>query len=1003
MIDIKLIYSSNHFRQSNNKMLKSLFKPKWQHQDSQIRQQAIVDLDSVIDLEIIQKLAIEDPASELRDLALAKITDTKTLQNLLNSASTAEEWCRFAVRINQISAQIDNLVQTFGKAKSAWDKNAVSKAIASCVDTTLAEALMVASDDPDVIFNIVTQAKSIDFRLKVLAKIDDYDLLHRLSKKATNKRVVQLVRLKLKNVKEQQNRIDETLENAKSLTQSIGKLSKQTWFDAQYEAKVNALFKHWQELDQSLLEQSSPSKQQSLQNDEKEFTIFLAACQKIISGYRQETERAALVKDAQNKQSGLCAQLNQLIEEMNEPSSQSSSSFHAIQNAWNILNENWLQTVDISQPDPNINKNYQRLQQQLKNCFKRWNHLIENQFEIEQLFDNKPDSGHEGLDEWLEKWKKMEKDLGWPKEAARPELLNHWISEVSDIQVRYNNHLASQKKKARVLNQKLALLEKHCQQRNLIAANKLEHYLKIRSKELTGDFYTNFLKKRERIQEQLDELRDWHSFATSPKKQHLCEKMESLIKETMDPLDKAITVRELQHQWRELNVSDAKADDELWERFKKSSDTAYEPCLVYYAEKDKVKAENLKQKLRICTSVEQLIIESGWNKSVSKMVQVEEKQPVFDGAIQSPDNVKNKVDIDWKKIESFLQQTNSQWKKYQPIPENEYQSVQKYFNQVLKIVNDKLKEEKQRNLDARCELVEKTIKLLDLADISQSIRGAIHLQKRWKALGFTFYKADRKQWKLFRSALDKIFEKRDSLNQSHKDELNNNHQKISEISQQILQLCNLKDSQLKTSYEQYETIKQNWDPETELPKTKQKQSLMAFEKACQKYQEHFSGLKKRQQKLAVEDLLLGAELLSHAEEKILDSDLAKIGQDDLDKLKNKISQLSCDEQTKANLNFRLQSLLCPKKNQTGLNELLELILKTEIMLGINSPDCFKQQRMQAQLEQLQQGMGQAQSKIDKRDEVLKMLNGWVEIGFIDKSERVKLEARRVKIFTTVDL
>ncbi len=277
------------------------------------------------------------------------------------------------------------------------------------------------------------------------------------------------------------------------------------------------------------------------------------------------------------------------------------------------------------------------------------------------------------------------------------------------------------------------------------------------------------------------------------------------------------------------------------------------------------------------------------------------------------------------------------------------------------------------------------------------------MQKLWKQLGFTFFKADRKQWKLFRSALDKVFEKRDSLNQTHKEVLSENHKQLTEICQQVLQLCKLDDSQLKTSYADFEEIKQRWQPGTELPKAKQQQSLKNFDKACQKYQTYFSGLKTRQKKLAFRDLLHGAELLSRAEEKILESDLAEISQDDLETLEGEISQLSCDEKTTTSLDSRLQSLLCPKKNQEGLNELLALALRTEIMLGIDSPDRFKQQRMQAQLERLQQGIGQAQSNIDNGDEVLKMLNRWIAIGFIDKSERIELEARRVKIFTVANI
>ncbi|MFT6732026.1 MAG: exonuclease SbcC [Polaribacter sp.] len=998
-------------------MLKRFFTPKWQHQDSSVREQALVGLDASNDVEVIMKLATDDPSSKIRELALSKLSDISLLKSLLSESKSPAEWCRFALRINQVSPQIEFLTSEFKKVKSNWDKDETFKMVASYTSSEdemeLTNALLLSIDHPDALFKIATSAKSVESRLKAVSDIKDIEVLNRLSKKATNKSVLQAVRLKLTEAKTHQKIINDTIISAQKLASGLEKLSKQSWVDAQFESKVNLTIKNWQSLNLAQVETTVESKKKELSDCLDIFQKALITCQGIMNDNKLAIEQVAIQQETLDKQNALCHQLQNLTEEMVDPSMDSLESYQSVKTAFEFLNKNWLQTIAEFQPEKKALHTYSKLQEQLQAQLLPWENFISLRAGFEEFFSSEPISEYDVLRSWLKRWQALNHKLGWSKKLARPELVSKCYESVTKYQGQYDKIVTSQNKKAKYLNQKIGLLEKHCQQRNLIAANKLVNYINKKLNDSISDFRASLSRKLENIQPQLDELRDWHAFATGPKKAELCEVMEQLSTELMEPLVKAKKVREFQQQWRELLASDPIADDESWERFKKASDIAYLPCLEYYAEKDKARADNLQKRQDVCEFLEQIIKENGWNTSVPEQPVIQELPLKQDGVEPEPlSNKSFKKDIDWNGIDQLFNKANNDWKKYQPVPENERQSIQDHFNAVQSVVRDRLATEKQANLDSRCELVAQAVKFHELkgADeliqVEKSIKGVMLLQKQWKQLGLTFYKAEHEQWRLFRSAIDKVFAKRDSLKKQFKSDLQSNLEKLKDITNQIEELCKKDDEHLKASFEQFENLKQSWSFDTELPRSISQSLLKAFEKSCNQYRDHYAGINQRQEKLALSSFLKGVEVIRVVEEKWLQANTTTIQKSDLEQLQNELSQLRCDEKGRALLDQRFSHIKAndaPMENQTGLKQLQNLALSMEILLAIDSPESCKEQRMSIQLEQLQKGIGTSRPSTNNLKEVLKMFNTWVTIGFINQTERAELESRRIKIFTVVGL
>jgi hypothetical protein len=232
---------------------------------------------------------------------------------------------------------------------------------------------------------------------------------------------------------------------------------------------------------------------------------------------------------------------------------------------------------------------------------------------------------------------------------------------------------------------------------------------------------------------QLRELTDWQGFATRPKQVSLCEQMEYLADQPMEPEAKAERIKELQNEWRDLGGS---SDRDLWSRFKKASDLAYEPCKVYFSAKSGLKKANLETRKTICEELRTFLENADWQT------------------------------IDWKAAERIHQTAREEWKEAWPVEFRDNRPVQKQFDELLKQLEAPLNEERKKNEALKQGIVERAEALIDHEPLGEAMNQAKALQSEWTSIGITRHREDRKLWQAFRKACDQIFARRDA----HKNE-----------------------------------------------------------------------------------------------------------------------------------------------------------------------------------------------------------------------------------------
>ena len=530
--------------------------------------------------------------------------------------------------------------------------------------------------------------------------------------KGRDKSVYQTVKQSLQTLKEQQaseaatqHRITELVSQAQEQARSEDtKL---------YEARLNALQDHWQSVENKA---SAEHTQQ-----------FLEAVHQIrerlrqLDETRQEEQRHLEQKHQRQETLELLQQtLNQL--KSAAPSElPSESALDALQKT---QENRWLEATRDTQVDKQEQKQYEQAMLALRNYLGAVRRLNLARPQISELESNDTETPQAAA-------KALLQEVAWPQEFPLPQALAdlRTLAGKPRTQPGSDGTREQQQANAAALNTTLPKLEAALEAKQFRESRQLLKTAQNQFQALDDRHRKHFQAKMQLLAGQFRELSDWQGFATEPKQVSLCEQMEYLAEQPMEPEAKAERIKELQNEWRELGGS---SDRTLWNRFKAASDQAYEPCKAYFEAKADLKQANLHKREAICEELERFLAQADW------------------------------ASIDWKGAERIHQTARQEWKAAWPVDFRDNRQVQKRFDDLLKNLERPLDEERQKNEAAKQAIVERAQALIDHEPLQEAMDQAKALQSEWKRIGITRHREDRKLWQAFRQACDQIFERRDA-------------------------------------------------------------------------------------------------------------------------------------------------------------------------------------------------------------------------------------------------
>jgi len=229
------------------------------------------------------------------------------------------------------------------------------------------------------------------------------------------------------------------------------------------------------------------------------------------------------------------------------------------------------------------------------------------------------------------------------------------------------------------------------------------------------------------------ELKDLDLKKNLEAKMALCEKTEELLLET-SVMRSFKKLQKYHEEWKEIGPVPADKKDEIWERFKNTTDKINERRRKHYALIEEDQQKNLETKVALCEQAEE--IHGLKNETIREW--------------QDQTNKVNELLKIWKSIGPVPQKVNTDiWTRFKTSLDAFFANKKEFF--------DKLKEQQLHNYNLKVELCMQAEALKSNTDWKKTSNELIHLQGEWKKIGPVPKKHSDKIWKRFRAACDEFF------------------------------------------------------------------------------------------------------------------------------------------------------------------------------------------------------------------------------------------------------
>lgn len=232
------------------------------------------------------------------------------------------------------------------------------------------------------------------------------------------------------------------------------------------------------------------------------------------------------------------------------------------------------------------------------------------------------------------------------------------------------------------------------------------------------------------------ELKDLDLKKNLEQKIELCEKVEELLLEP-SIIKSFRELQRLHEQWKEIGPVPDDKKDEIWERFKSTTDKINQRRRDHYKQLQEEQEANLAAKVALCEKADSLLA-----KETTSVKAWQERTRQFNDLFKM-----------WKSIGPAPKKQNDEiWERFKTTIDAFYTEKKEHFS--------KIKDQQINNYNLKLELCLQAEALKDSDDWRKSSRELIDLQKQWKEIGPVPRKHAEKIWQRFRGACDEFFNRK---------------------------------------------------------------------------------------------------------------------------------------------------------------------------------------------------------------------------------------------------
>ncbi|MBV1932532.1 MAG: DUF349 domain-containing protein [Porticoccaceae bacterium] len=736
----------------------TLSRPKWRHKNPDIRKKAIAELD---DQDLLLEVVKVDTDIEVQAAALARITDPNILDIIIDSLGDS------LPEANQQQARSQRLKQLLPEQRSTnseqlanmSDDTTLIRIASLSNDTQLISAAIMQIEDEEFLKDVASNHALAKVRLQAAQGISNTTTLKALmtATKGRDKAIYRHCKTLLEQhhadqqlKAEQQRQIQKLAQAARQLTQAAD--------SPEYKGRYHLLEQQWSTLGAF----ASFVQQEQFQQD-------LLVCAKrlasIAEAQASDTHRQLEQAEASQAFHTLLAELEALNQASVLPVN--CHDISQLSTRLDDIDSRWQASSEICAPPGELTNTFRTHIKAWRSILNTLKTLTDKKSRLERVLgeaQNVDHSDYQSLQRQIELVQKLLSILPWPEShrASVPSQLNQLKQALSQLNTHLDNLNKNQEQHRKQADTALNNMRMALDNKRSKDASRAHNKVKQALKSLPHKIQQDVDEQLRPLSLQLSEIRDWQDFALEPKKVDLCASMKSLIGVADDAETLAAKIQTLQDEWKSLGVlPHGSREQELWKAFKAAADKAWLPCKAAFTEQAKVRQANFENRMALVNQLKNYESQMAW--------------PGPDTTAESEQTASGETipgaKPDWPLVQQTLDSAREAFKNIQPVDRDGERKSQKAFRTICDKIYQHIKDEYQRNILLKEQVVEKAKALLNLEELQDAIDQAKHLQRDWKAIGMTPMKVDRKLWKAFREACDSVFARLDEQRDQRKAEV----------------------------------------------------------------------------------------------------------------------------------------------------------------------------------------------------------------------------------------
>ena len=709
-------------------MFDSFNKPGWQHAKPEVRKSAIDELD---DVAVLIELVHKDPEPEVQAHALSRISDSDELDKLADALPQPLQAQARSQRLKQLLPDVSQL-------SSISDEAILVRIAGLADDPELIAASIGQIKSPEVRMDLAINHPVAKARLRAAQSIEDIELLKELSHQSKHKdksvfrhckEILDNHHAREREESEHQQKIQQMAEDARVLSSCVD--------SPEYKARFQTLEYRWSQLK----EHAGTEQRQPIEDDLK---ICAKRIEKLTEELAAEETQQVHVQEAAKAFREILAELEGI--DISGLELTESKAVKKFAKSLDAIEDRWLAALHYAQPSSAQTK-------ECKAHLNLWRVIVQAS---RQVLNKKPaldklhaDAGKLDKSDFMTQHKLLEKvethiqKLHWPESHRKA--TPGPILQLHELQGQLQQQLADLKKKEKKnlesIESAFEELRKELDDNHFKNADRVHSRLRNLLRHVSHKHQDHFHHELRPLTAKLGEIHDWQGFAIEPKKIDLCEQMRALVGSAEDPDVLAVKIKALQDEWKQLGPLSPRRDQALWKKFHAAADEAYEPCKQAFAQQSEARRDNLKQRMAL----------------VAQLVDYD-KRMAWPGA---EDAESDTAPPDWRMVQKTLDTARAAFNNIKPVSGKGERKSRGALQKICDKIYGHIKDEYERNIARKKELIEKARSYVELEDLREAIDKAKGIQREWKEVGLTPRQVDRKLWKDFRGACDGVFARLD--------------------------------------------------------------------------------------------------------------------------------------------------------------------------------------------------------------------------------------------------